>query len=346
MEIREPAPLARESAPTRAPGDPSGPEDSTVIILPLFNDWPALHLLLADLDSALAREGRTARILVVDDGSTTPGGESLSGRDFAALRRIDILTLRRNLGHQRAIAIGLAYVEGNIPCRSVVVMDSDGEDAPGDVPRLLAEFDEVGESKIIFAERTRRSESWVFILFYGLYRFSHRLLTGYSVRVGNFSVIPRKQLASLVVVSEIWNHYPAAVFRSVQPYGSIPTRRAKRLSGSSKMNFVRLVIHGLSALSVYSDIMGVRLLLASLVMIVLSLAGLFATVLVRLATSLAVPGWATTAFGALLVLLLQSVMLSVAFSFMILSGRQGASFLPCRDYAYYVGDVKTMYRAS
>ena len=82
--------------------------------------------------------------------------------------------------------------------------------------------------------------------------------------MGNFSVIPRERLASLVVVSELWNHYAAAAMRSRQPFCTIPTRRAERLDGESKMNFVGLVVHGLSAISVYSDIVGVRLLIADL----------------------------------------------------------------------------------
>ena len=48
-------------------------------------------------------------MLAVDDGSS-PAGDS-AGASARALRRVDVLPLRRNLGHQRAIAVGLAYVE-------------------------------------------------------------------------------------------------------------------------------------------------------------------------------------------------------------------------------------------
>ena len=105
---------------------------------------------------------------------------------------------------------------------------------------------------------------------------AHRVLTGHGVRVGNFSVIPRERLSCLVATSELWNHYAAAAFPSRQPYATVPTRRADRLDGRSKMNFVALVIHGLSAISVYSDAIGVRLLIATLAMIGLDLAALAA----------------------------------------------------------------------
>jgi hypothetical protein len=313
--------------------------DELLILIPLFNDWAALRLLLTDLDAQLDGAGLRARVLVIDDGSTIPAGAEPVGLTFRALGRVDVLELRRNLGHQRAIAVGLAYVEANMPCRALVLMDSDGEDAPSDVPRLLAKFEEEGGRKIIFAERTRRSETLVFRTFYILYKALHVLLTGYGVRVGNFSVIPGPRLSSLVVVSEIWNHYPAAAFRSQQPLALLPTKRARRLAGKSRMNFVRLVIHGLSAISVYSDIIGVRLLMATMGLMGLAFAGLFAVLAVRLGTTLAIPGWATNSLGLIVVILMQAVMFSVLFSFLILGGRQGSSFLPCRDYAYYVGPL-------
>ena len=322
----------------RSPDEPGG----IVILIPLYNDWAACRLLLDALDDVLRGEIPEARVILVDDGSSTPVPSEFPGRWPGALRRVEVLELRRNLGHQRAIAIGLSYVREHVPCETIVLMDSDGEDDPADVPRLLERYrDEAGE-KIIFAERTRRSESWSFVLFYNLYKFLHRLLVGLAVRVGNFSAIPRSRLESLCVVSELWNHYAAAVVKSRQPFETVPTRRADRLAGRSGMDFVRLVAHGLSAISVFGDIIGVRLLVATLVLIALTIVGLGTTVVLRLATDLPIPGWATSTFGLLTVILFQAVMLSIQFSFIVLGGRQGTAFLPCRDYAYFVAGLRTL----
>ena len=103
-----------------------------------------------------------------------------------------------------------------------------------------------------------------FAVFYHLYRHLHRALTGVRVRVGNFSILPFAYLSTLVAMSELWNHYAAAVFRSKLAFRMIPIPRGTRIAGSSKMNFVALVSHGLSAISVFGDIVGVRLLIASL----------------------------------------------------------------------------------
>lgn len=313
-----------------------------IVLIPVFNDWESLALLLPRLDDALASRGLDAEVLIVDDGSTVEPSDDLIPWRSETLRRVDVLRLRRNLGHQRAITVGLAYIEDCLPARAVVVMDGDGEDNPADVPRLLDELDRTGANRVVFAERTRRSESTAFRIFYALYRLMHLLLTGQKVRVGNFSAIPRRRLVSLVVVTELWNHYAAGVIRSRQPHTSIPTSRGTRLCGRSSMNFVSLVTHGLSAISVYSDIVGVRLLVLSAVLAMATTFGIVTTTVIRVATDWAIPGWATSAVGLLLILLGQAVMAAFAFSFMILGSRHGSPFLPRRDYAYFVGSVHTI----
>ena len=330
--------------PPASVGDRHGLAELT-IMLPVYNDWAALGKLLAQVDEILARDQLRAHVLVVDDGST----QSAPGEPLVVLPRaidqVEILQLRRNLGHQRAIAIGLAHLEAERPeSRLVVVMDSDGEDDPSDIPRLIERCDQTDRRAMIFAERTKRSESIVFQVFYFLYRLVHRILTGRGVRVGNYSVIPRRRLESLVATSELWNHYAAAAFTSRQPFETIPTQRAKRLAGRSKMNFVGLVIHGLSAISVYSDTIGVRLLIATVLMMAVDVALLLMTLAVRLTTGLAIPGWATTVFGVLLIILLQATLFLFVFSFMILAGRNAASFLPTRDYIHFVGSKSEVYR--
>ena len=57
-------------------GDDAG---GIVILVPVYNDWSALGLLLEDLDATLARADRRARVVIVDDGSTAPPGIGVPG---------------------------------------------------------------------------------------------------------------------------------------------------------------------------------------------------------------------------------------------------------------------------
>ena len=317
-------------------------EDSLLVVMPVYNDWAACKKVLPMLDAALAEAALRASVLLVDDGSSEPLDPELSDLDLAAVGRVDVLRLRRNLGHQRAISVALSYVDANRDCEAVVLMDCDGEDDPQYVPGLVERHRKEHGHKVVFAERTRRAEKATFKIFYGIYKLLYRLLTGQPVRVGNFSLIPRERLRSLVVVPELWNHYAAAVASSNQPYCSIPTKRAKRVDGKSHMNFTRLVIHGLSAMSVFSEVIGVRLMMVSSLWALLAGAGIAALVAVGLATGRVVPGWAAIGALILLVILLQALLFAVVFSFTILSGRKSATVLPARDYSIFIDRLQTV----
>jgi len=316
---------------------------TTCVLIPIFNDWSALESLLPLLDSALHEAARQADVLILDDASTVSRGARFESVSFQAIRTVRILELRRNLGHQRALAVGLAYLDADAQASTVVVMDGDGEDAPSDVPRLLERYDIEQGQQVVFAERRRRSESLVFRVCYWLYRATHVVMTGRKVRVGNFSVLPGHLLHRLVVVSELWNHYAAAVFKARLPFVTVPTARSDRLDGQSSMSYVSLVVHGLSAISVYSEVIGVRALTAALALMLLSGVGIVVIVWIRVFSDLAIPGWATTGVGVLLVVLLQAVLFSTVFSFITLANRQGLSFLPARDYSYFVGRIVDVY---
>jgi glycosyltransferase involved in cell wall biosynthesis len=311
--------------------------DSLVILLPVFDDWPAVTRLIPQIVSALSGTHAPIGILVVDDGSSLAPAKEISVSGLAWLR---VLRLRRNLGHQRAIAVGLSYIDEHIPCDTVIVMDADGEDRPEDLPRLLERYRNEGRIPMVFAERVRRVESLGFRLFYAVYRLQHRVLTGRGVKFGNFSVIPRERLASLVVVSELWIHYAAAAVRSRQPICTVPTARGSRLDGRSQMSFVSLVVHGLSAIAVYSDVVFTRLVVAMACLIALSIAGMAVVAGIRLFSTMAIPGWSTYAFGMLLLVLVQAATFIVSLIFIVLGSRQQSHIIPRRDYSHYVAGVR------
>jgi hypothetical protein len=314
-----------------------------MILMPVYNDWQALSLLLPILELELNTAGLRTGLLLVDDGSTVKLPNSLAKITLPSIESIDVLTLRRNLGHQRAIAVGLSYIEANYPNRSVVIMDADGEDCPKDVPRLVHECLAHDNEKIVFAARTRRSEGLIFTFFYHLYRFVHLLLTGIPVRVGNFSIVPTDTLKRLVAVSELWNHYAAAVHKAKLPMSLIPTERGERLQGTAHMDLVSLVVHGLSAMAVFGDRIGVRLLILVSLGMLLAVGGMVGVATIRLTTDLATPGWATYVSGLLLVILMQMFLVILVFVFVILAARNAVNVIPNRDYVHVMDGVQRIY---
>ena len=314
---------------------PSASTDD-VILIPVFDDWASLALLLPQIDDSLAGDSRAASVIVVDDCSVQPPRSLAGARPFRAIESIDVLSLTRNIGHQRALAIGLSYIAMRRPCRAVIVMDADGEDLPSDIPRLLAAFEADGASRIVFAQRTRRSEGFVFTIFYRLYRLGHHLMTGIRVEIGNFSVVPYASLKKLAVVSEMWNHYAAAVVHARFPTTLVPTVRGTRLAGRSRMDFVSLVGHGLSAMLVFSDKIAVRMLAVTGTLVALLLLAITGIIGVRVFTGVAVPGWTIIGLCFLVLLLAQASLLAVVFSFMVQGDRARSSFIPAREYQPFV----------
>ena len=336
--MEEHDPMHQVTQASRKSGSDQSNADEPVVLIPIYNDWHACSELLRNLDRELAKTDRMASVLLVDDGSIEPASTLLLPDRFHALTAIRVLTLRRNLGHQRAICVGLSYIEQETTHSAIVVMDGDGQDAPSDVPRLLLEMEtEKGiREPIVFAERARRSENVLFRALYWLYRMVHRVLTGRSVRVGNFSVIPRSRLSGLVLVPELWSHYAAAVFVSGIPYQSIPTNRADRIAGDSTMDLVRLVTHGLSAITVFGEHVSVRMLLATLLMVGLLFAGGSGVAVASLMSPWTAPGWVVLLAGLLMILVVLSIMFSLLFSFMVLFHRKNPTMIPTREYSLFI----------
>lgn len=316
-----------------------------ILLIPVFNDWDALSRLLDELHSQLSEVQVAAEVILVDDASTIALPEKLMeqvssyrGSD-SGLISVNALSLRRNLGHQRAIAVGLAYIAEHKPGLSVVVMDCDGEDRAVDVPQLLDMHQQTAAS-VVFARRQQRSEAWGFRLGYRVYRSLFALLTGKQMRMGNFSVLSADAVARLVSVSELWNHYVAAILKSGLPYCQVDTDRGQRYAGNSKMNWSALVVHGLSSIAVFADTVGVRALVATLGFIASVVLAMAVVVGIRLTTDLAIPGWASTMFMALSILMMNGLLLSALFLFLVLSGRNQAGFIPIRDYRFFILSVK------
>lgn len=316
--------------------------NNIIICIPVYNDWESVSVLIEKLDHEISMFEGDLSILLVDDGSTEPVLHKLP-QASSNINKIEVIHLRRNMGHQRAIAMGLSYIYANYECQAVLIMDGDGEDDPKDVPTLIDRCCKRGSSKIIFAKRSKRSDGIVFQLGYISYKIVHYLLTGIRVEVGNFSIIPFHLLSKLMGVSEIWNHYAASVFCAKLPLEMIPIPRGERIAGKSKMNYTSLIVHGMSAISVFGETVAVRLLCSVSLLMLLTLAGLVATVLIRFYTDLAIPGWATNISGILSVVLLNLLLLAIFSALMMLNSRDRLSFLPIRDWQYFIEKNRTFY---
>jgi polyisoprenyl-phosphate glycosyltransferase len=315
-----------------------------VILIPVYNDWKALSLLLASMDQILLENNINASVIAIDDGSSVSIQEGFDrSPDYKAVTRIDVFHLGNNFGHQKAIAIAISHIEATMDCHILTIMDSDGEDNPADIPELIKKIAEENFKKIIFARRTKRSEGLIFSIFYFIYKQFFQIATGSKISFGNFCAIPGNLLPRIVLISEIWCHFSSGIIKSKLPHTYIPTARNRRLCGQSRMNFVSLVKHGLSAISVHADVLGVRTLIVSTTIMLVSTITSIWVVSVRLFTDIAIPGWASTLALLLILVFMQALSISMFFIFIVLNGSMYQKIIPKRDYRDYLQKVNRIY---
>jgi len=307
-----------------------------LVLMPVYEDWASAAEVCRRMDACIGEVDAAVEVVWINDGSQTDPRPAVRELRLRHIGRISVLQLRRNLGHQRAIAIGLAYAATNLSAAALVIMDADGEDPPEQIPTLVREAVRLQLSSIVFAQRGRRVEGWRFRAFYFVYRMVHRLFTGRGIEIGNFSVMPWSLLAAIVVHPEIWNHYAAAVLQSRLPRAMIRLDRGHRIQGHSRMRFTDLVMHGLAALFAYHDVVSTRLLLGTVLLLLITSGALAALI----ATG-AHLGMGTI---ALVVTVGQFSTLALLAAFLTVMNRSAQPFLPARDYVHFVSGLTELSR--
>jgi polyisoprenyl-phosphate glycosyltransferase len=297
-----------------------------VIVTPIYEDVEASSRLFQEIAAQFDGE---IFVVAVDDGSVK---EPL---DICILEEagIDgvILKLRRNVGHQRAIAIGLGYFTENARDEQcVAVMDCDGEDLPSSVPYLLEQL-KTDEIDVVVAQRKRRVETFRFKAFYAIYKRIFRLMTGRAISFGNFMALKAGAAKRLVAMQELPIHVAGAVLASKLRTGICPLDRGPRYAGQSKMNFVGLALHGFKGLMVFAEDVLVRVGIACILIATLSVSGAIAAVILKV-IGFSTPGWFSVALGILMLMFLQTG--ALALMTLMLSGILRSGTVPTA-FAYH-----------
>lgn len=267
------------------------------VVSPMFHDTESFLRVRQETLAACADGDVELAFVVVDDSAGTDDDV----RRLRALDDVEVITAPFNLGHQHAIVHGLRLVSVRVGDGDLVVtMDSDGEDQPSDVPRLLTAIDDHGTS-LALAQRTQRSESLSFRIMYTVYRFAFRLVTGTTVRSGNFAVQRGDSLRATIGHPTFDLCYSSSLLALRRPTTMVPCARGRRFAGASRMNAQSLMAHGIRMLLPFAERIAVR------AMVLTSLAGaLLAALLVVLALG-------ATAGTALRLLVIATVFVGVTF---------------------------------
>ena len=124
------------------------------IVLPAYNEQEVLPLTyarFAAMRESLEALGMDYELVFVDDGSVDSTPRLLDGL-VADDRRVRVVHLTRNFGHQAAVSAGLSVARGDV----VAIMDCDLQDPPELLPMMLAAWRD--GNHVVYGVRKKRKE--------------------------------------------------------------------------------------------------------------------------------------------------------------------------------------------
>ncbi len=273
-------------------------------VAPIFRDVESFGVLREKLlavlnEPTLAERHGETRFVVVDDS----GGADPEVARLRSVHDVRVLTTPFNLGHQRALVFGLRKLEGELHGDDVVVtMDADGEDRPEDLPALLqALHGSAGRvPALVLARRTKRQVGVGFQVLYFFFKLLFRSLTGVVIRTGNYAAF-RGVLVSRVLFHPHFDlSYSASLISLGLDVELVPCPRGSRYAGRSRMDYYRLVRHGIGMLMPFLDRIAVRALLAFSFSFGLGISLSLLALLLLLFTHASLPWWMPPALAATL----------------------------------------------
>jgi len=269
LSIAEPSNLSRLS---EQPAHRLGSSFTVWIVCPCYLDTQSFcrvheEALLA-LRAALPQA--TARFVVVDD-SAGNDPELIKLQD---LPDVHIVTPPYNLGHQGALVYALRGLENTVtPDDFIVTMDSDGEDRPQDLPKMLAPLLGGRDNLrlVTLAQRTRREEGIPFKVLYACFKALFWTLTGIVMKSGNFVAYRGLLLKDAIFHPHFDQCYSSTFVSAPFQVRTVPLPRGSRYCGKSRMSYVGLIIHGIRMILPFSERVAIRAMIFSVLVIVASL---------------------------------------------------------------------------
>ena len=234
-----------------------------VILIPSFNDWECLNLLIPKIDQVLKNTNENVDVLIVNDGSAKKN--NLVFKKIPHLKKIEVLNLRKNVKAQIAIATGLNFLKKEKFQGGIIVMDADGQDDPEYLIDIFKESKKNPE-KTITINRTKRDDELPFKILYQMYLFLSFLLTFKYLKFGVYSYLHSSSLDKILSTNDIHLAYAASLAKHFKNKNVIFAPRKKRILGESQNNYKSLTHYALKIISVFRN----QVLINSIVLVFIS----------------------------------------------------------------------------
>lgn len=206
------------------------------VVIPVYNDQEVLQELHRRLTPVLQTIATTYEVVLVDDGS-----KDHSWEEIMKLREHDdhivAVKLVRNFGQQNSIAAGLHIAKGDI----IVLMDSDLQDRPEDIPVLIETLEKSGASMAIAQWQTRQ-DTWAKRTVSNLFNRVSNTITAIHIEphLGVFRAIRRSVVDELKKFPEKTSTTLSLLYYIGANYAIVPLHRDARFAGKSGYNIRKM----------------------------------------------------------------------------------------------------------
>ena len=219
-----------------------------IILIPVYNDWESLEKLIVEINKNIKELKKfDIECLIINDSSTIKQPKLLKP---SFIKSIQILNMRENKGHARCNAFGIRYVIKNKDFDYLILMDSDGEDRPVELKKLINKILE-DPNKSVVAKRIKRSEGSFFQFLYYMHKLITLVFTGKKINFGNYSCLIKEDVRKLSTQASLWSSYSGSVKKNLKYFNEIESERGTRYFGPSKMSFLKLLVHSFSIIAVF-----------------------------------------------------------------------------------------------
>ena len=232
-----------------------------IILIPVYNDWESLSKLLSIIDKNIIYYDRyDTEVLILNDRSIDP--INLKKVKLNSIKRLSVLSVKKNLGSQKIIAIGLKYINDKNK-NFVTIIDSDGEDNPLEINKML-KLAEINENFVITSNRLARKESFLIISLYKAHLFLTFIFCLKWISFGNFTSFDARNINKIIKDKSSWYAHSASVIKNCK-IKRLYAKRESRYFGKSKLSILKLIEHSLRINAVFIQ----RVILMSMIYIIL-----------------------------------------------------------------------------
>ena len=221
-----------------------------IVLIPVYNDEKSLNKLLQNIDSHIETlVGFETEILILDDKSAEK--INLESSKFKNFKKIAILRVKENIGSQKVIAVGLNYLRDIKENFFITIMDSDGEDNPIEISRMLSLASKNSDS-VITSNRKSRSEPIIVKVLYKIHLFLTFLFSFKWISFGNFTTFNSINLKNILNDNSSWLAYSSSIIKNCK-IKRLYAKREKRYFDKSKIGLLKLIEHSIRVNSVFSN---------------------------------------------------------------------------------------------